>query len=157
MVLSSSNTTVGGPNPQENNVICGNGPQGVLIQPGASGNQVLGNQIGMVGPAATASMRRTATGPRGSDPVLGQSPATREYPLRVEQLRPEQRDLWQRRPRVRISGVGANRNLIQGNYIGVAPGGGYLFGTGNPGNGDAGDGVRIEDGSRTRLAVPRSD
>ena len=51
MVLYSSNTTVGGSNPQENNVICGNGAQGILIQPGASGNQVLGNQIGIAGPS----------------------------------------------------------------------------------------------------------
>ena len=48
---------------------------------------------------------------------------------------------------VRLVGVGANRNLIQSNYIGVGPGGGFLFGTENPGNGDAEDGIRIEDGS----------
>ena len=39
--------------------------------------------------------------------------------------------------------------MIQGNYIGVAPGGGYKFGTGDPGNG--GDGVRIEDGSQNQI------
>jgi len=39
--------------------------------------------------------------------------------------------------------VGATRNLVQGNYIGAAPGGGYRFGTGDPGNGA--DGVRIDD------------
>src|SRR5271157_1334351 len=43
VVLNSSNTTVGGSNPQENNIICGNGAQGILVQPGASGNQILGN------------------------------------------------------------------------------------------------------------------
>ncbi|MGZ3356622.1 MAG: hypothetical protein ACXVBO_17425, partial [Isosphaeraceae bacterium] len=50
---------------------------------------------------------------------------------------------------VHLVGVGANRNLIQGNYIGVAPGGGYKFGTGDPGNG--GDGVLIEDGSQNQI------
>ena len=50
---------------------------------------------------------------------------------------------------VHLVGVGANRNLIQGNYIGVAPGGGYRFGTGNPGNG--GDGVLIKDGSQNQI------
>ena len=48
--LGSTNTTVGGTDPQENNVISGNGAQGVLLEPGSSGNQVLGNQIGVVGP-----------------------------------------------------------------------------------------------------------
>ena len=50
---------------------------------------------------------------------------------------------------VRLVGVGAIRNLIQGNYIGVGPGGGYKFGTGDPGN--RGDGVRIEDGSQNQV------
>ena len=35
---------------------------------------------------------------------------------------------------VHIEGVGATRNLVEANYIGVAPGGGYLFGNGQPGN-----------------------
>ena len=52
-------------------------------------------------------------------------------------------------------GVGATRNLVQGNYIGVAPGGGYLFGTGNPGNTRAtGSGSRTA--SSTRSVAPRS-
>ena len=50
---------------------------------------------------------------------------------------------------VQLVGVGAIRNLIQGNYIGVAPEGGYKFGTGDPGNG--GDGVLIEDGSQNQI------
>ena len=40
-------------------------------------------------------------------------------------------------------GVGATRNLVEANYIGAAPGGGYVFGNGRPGN--AADGVRIDD------------
>ena len=50
-MLGSANATVGGIETQDANVICGNGAQGVLIEPGASGNQVLGNQIGVVGPS----------------------------------------------------------------------------------------------------------
>ena len=53
IVLGSANATVGGIEPQDANVICGNGAQGVLIEPGASGNQVLGNQIGVVGPSTS--------------------------------------------------------------------------------------------------------
>src|SRR5262249_35371253 len=48
--LLSANATVGGTDPQDANVISGNGAQGVWLQPGASGNQVLGNQIGVIGP-----------------------------------------------------------------------------------------------------------
>ena len=47
IMLGSANATVGGFNPDENNVISGNGAQGVLLVPGTSGNQVLGNQIGV--------------------------------------------------------------------------------------------------------------
>ena len=39
--------------------------------------------------------------------------------------------------------MGATRNLVEANYIGAAPGGGYVFGSGDPGN-DA-DGVWIDD------------
>ena len=44
---------------------------------------------------------------------------------------------------VHLSGVGATRNLVEANYIGVAPGGGQVVGTGNPGN--SADGVRLDD------------
>ena len=52
ILLGSANATVGGIEPQDANVIGGNGAQGVLIVPGASGNQVLGNQIGVIGPSS---------------------------------------------------------------------------------------------------------
>ena len=74
VVLNSSNTTVGGSNPQENNIICGNGAQGILVQPGASGNQILGNQIGMAGPSINGLYVAGRQWRRGSsDRVLGQS------------------------------------------------------------------------------------
>ena len=50
---------------------------------------------------------------------------------------------------IRIVGLGEIRNLVQGNLIGIAPGGGYRFGTGNPGN--QGDGIRLEDASLTQI------
>ena len=37
MVLDSTNATVGGTDPQDDNVIAGNGEQGVLIEPGSLG------------------------------------------------------------------------------------------------------------------------
>ena len=53
---------------------------------------------------------------------------------------------------VHISGVGATRNLVEANYIGVAPGGGQLLGTGNPGN--SADGVRLDDAPFNQIGGP---
>ena len=53
------------------------------------------------------------------------------------------------------SGATATRNIVAANLIGLAPGGGYLFGTGNPGNG--GDGVRIEDSADNQIGGPDVD
>jgi hypothetical protein len=50
---------------------------------------------------------------------------------------------------VHIEGVGATRNLVEADYIGVAPGGGFPFGSGDPGNGA--DGVRIDDGQYNQI------
>jgi hypothetical protein len=159
IVLNSSNTTVGGSNPQENNVICGNGLQGILIRPGASGNQVVGNQIGMAGPSDNGLYSQDGNGQEGvlilssgsaSDPpnivyassnFIGTAPGGSTNGGNVIS--------GNGASGVRIVGVGAIRNLVQGNYIGVAPGGGYLFGTGNPGN--SGDGVRLEDAGQNQI------
>ena len=65
LVLNSANTTVGGSNPQENNIICGNGAQGILVEPGASGNQILGNQIGMAGPSTNGLYVQDGNGAEG--------------------------------------------------------------------------------------------
>ena len=53
---------------------------------------------------------------------------------------------------VQLVGVGATRNLVEANYIGVAPGGGYVLGTGNPGNAD--DGVHIDDAPDNQIGGP---
>ena len=50
---------------------------------------------------------------------------------------------------VHIVGVGANRNLVQGNYIGVGPRADTRLAGTDPGN--LGDGVRIEDGSQNQI------
>ncbi len=65
VILNSSNTTVGGSNPQENNIICGNGAEGILVLPGASGNQILGNQIGMAGPSTNGLYSQDGNGAQG--------------------------------------------------------------------------------------------
>ena len=150
VVLGSRNATVGGTEPQDNNVIAGNGMQGVLIEPGASGNQVLGNQIGVVGPSSNGLYFRAGNGAEG---VLIESSGTASNPSSIiyassniiggavagagNVISANGGD------GVHIEGVGATRNLVEANYIGAAPGGGYVFGNGQPGN--AGDGVFIDD------------
>ena len=61
VLLGSTNATIGGVEDQDNNVITGNGQQGVSILPGAVGNQILGNQIGIAGPPL---FRRDSPSPR---------------------------------------------------------------------------------------------
>ena len=154
VVLNSSNTTVGGSNPQENNIICGNGAQGILVEPGASGNQILGNQIGMAGPSINGLYVQAGNGAEG---VLIESTGSLANPQGIVYASSNYVGSatggnvisGNTGAGVHLVGVGAIRNLIQGNYIGVAPGGGYLFGTGDPGNGS--DGVLIQDGSQNQI------
>ena len=80
VVLGSANATVGGIDPQDSNVICGNGSQGVLIEPGASGNQVLGNQIGVAGPSSSGFYFPAGNGAEG---VLIQSSGTAGNPSSI--------------------------------------------------------------------------
>ncbi len=112
------NATVGGTDPQDANVICGNGAQGVLIEPGASGNQVLGNQIGVVGPSNGVLLPGGQRRGRGVDPVAGDCRQSREHRLCVEQhdrrgsRRSRQRHLG--KPRRRRSHRGRGRDAKPG-------------------------------------------
>ena len=124
---------LGGTDPQDSNVIGGNGAQGVLIEPGASGNQVLGNQIGLVGPSSSGVYFLAGNGAEG---VLIESSGTASDPSSIvyassniiggavggagNLISDNHSD------GVHIEGVGATRNLVEANYIGAAPGGGYL-------------------------------
>ena len=53
---------------------------------------------------------------------------------------------------VYASGIGATRNLVEANYIGAAPGGGYAFGNGRPGN--SADGVHLNDSPQNQVGGP---
>lgn len=149
VVLDSANATVGGTDPQDSNIIGGNLEQGVLIEPGASGNQVLGNQIGVVGPNEGFYFQIA----NGGDGVSIQSTGTASDPASIVYASSNVIGgavggagnviSFNGGAGVDIAGVGATRNLVEANYIGTAPGGGYLFGSGDPGN-DA-DGVFIND------------
>ena len=124
--------------PRTANVICGNGAQGVLIEPG---------RIGQPG-ARQPDRRRRAVDDwalfpgwqwlgRGRHPVdlaRASDPASIVYSSsnviggavagRATSSRPTTATAFI------LSGVGATRNLVEANYIGAAPGGGYVFGNG---------------------------
>ena len=51
-----------------------------------------------------------------------------------------------------LQGPTATRNVIGANIIGLGPGGGYRFGTGNPGNGR--NGVWIQDSTQNQVGGP---
>ena len=160
VLLDSNNTTVGGTNPQENNVIDGNGLRngqpglplqpGVQIQPDATGDVVEGNQIGLMGPSINGLYFKGGNGAEGvldfgsSNQIGGPLPAAGNLIS------------GNGSHGIRITGPVATRTIVAANFIGIGPGGGYKFGSGNPGNGDYGDGVLIEGSSATRLADPLS-
>ena len=140
IMLGSANATVGGDEPQDANVIGGNGAQGVLMVPGASGNQVLGNQIGVIGPSSNGLY---FTDGNGSDGVAIESSGSAADPSSIVfassnvigGAAPGSGNIISANHGygVHLIGVGATRNLVEANYIGAAPGGGYAFGNGRPG------------------------
>ena len=156
VVLGSRNATVGGIDPQAANIIGDNLEQGVMIEPGASGNQVLDNQIGIIGPTTFGYYYRASNGAEG---VLIMSSGTLSNPSGIDYASSNiiggaaqgAGNIISANASygVHIVGVGATRNLVEANYIGVAPGGGFLFGSGDPGNGA--DGVRIDGGQYNQI------
>ena len=133
--------------------------QGVLIEPGASGNQVLGNQIGLAGPSSNGFYFLDGNGAEG---ILIESSGTAANPSSIvyassntiggavgdagNLISDNHGD------GIHIEGVGATSNLVESNYIGTAPGGGYTLGDGQPGN--LGDGVLIDDAPDNQIGGP---
>jgi hypothetical protein len=155
IVVNANNTAIGGTNPQESNLVSGNGQQGILIQPSGTGNIIQGNEIGVIAASSTlyAQVGNHAEGVLifGASNEVGGPAATA-----VQGTESDAGNVISGNGShgIRISGTTATRNIIAGNFIGLAPGGGYKFGTGDPGNGDAGDGVRIEDAPQNQVGGP---
>ena len=125
-------------------MIAGNGHAGRLIQVDATGNVVEGNQIGMIGPAGNGLYAQVGNGAEG---VLVYGPSTAiGVPGAGNVISANGLS------GIRISGTAATRTIVAANLIGLAPGGGYRFGTASPGNG--GDGVRIEDSALNQVGGP---
>ena len=144
----ANNTTVGGTNPQDNNVIAGNQEQGIWVDAAATGNVIEGNQIGMIGPSTNGRYYQVGNGADGvlvdgSSNVIGGSgdAAANVISGNVGSG-------------IDIVGPVATRTIVGANLIGLAPGGGYLLGTGDPGNG--GDGVLIDNSASNVIGGPDS-
>ena len=148
LYINGQNTTIGGTNPQENNVIAGNQEQGIWINTEGTASVIEGNQIGMIGPSSSGHYYQVGNGADGilvdgpSNVVGGSSDAAGNV----------------------ISGNGGNgidvvgpsgtETVIGANVIGLGPGGGYVLGSGDPGNG--GDGVLINDSPSNVIGGPNS-
>jgi hypothetical protein len=144
VLIEGVNTTLGGPVPQDDNVIAGNGAQGVLIDPGAEGNQVIGDQIGLIGPSGNGLYYPLGNGAQGvlvesSSNLIGTPGVGNVISLNggdgVEILE--------------TPDDGATQNVIAANLIGTGPGGGLILGSGDPGN--LGNGVEIQDAANNMI------
>ncbi len=158
-MLAAANATIGGTDPQDANVIDDNTEQGVLIKPGGSGNQVLGNQIGIVGPSSAGVYFDAGN---GGDGVDIESSGTAGDQMSIVYASSNiiggaaagAGNLISRNGGygVVIDGVGATGNLVEADFIGVGPGGGYGFGNGDPGN--ASGGVLINNAPDNEVGGP---
>jgi hypothetical protein len=153
--IGAINATIGGTAPQENNVISGNLEQGILVEPGADGNVISGNQVGVIGPTDNGRYFQVGNGKSGvvirsAVNSIGGSTSGAGNVISAN----GGNGIW-------ISGEHAIGNVITGNIVGSAPGGGYVYGAGDPGNGSSGnpiegqDGIRIEQAYGTQVGGPR--
>ena len=141
IIVDANNTTIGGTDPD--NVIAGNGQQGIWLQVHATGNVVEANEIGMIGPAGNGLYAQVGD---------GQESSSRDRATRSACRQPAMPDSGKRQVRCGFcAGAAATRTIVAANLMGLAPGGGFRFGTGVPGNG--GDGVRM-DASMNQVGGP---
>jgi parallel beta-helix repeat protein len=141
VLVRAPNTTIGGTNPQESNVITANGLGGIVLDVGATGSVVSGNQVGLMS-VADGRYAQNGNGFAGggtADGVLVLASSVLVGGVGVDGANVISGNAGNG---VHVSGATATQTNITSNIIGLAPGGGYLFGTFNPGNGL--DGVRIE-------------
>jgi hypothetical protein len=140
LINAPTNNTIGGPVPEEHNTIDGNGGPGIHILPGAEGNQVEGNLIGIAQQDAQfyyiAGNTQDGVLVESSSNAIGGAIAGDTNVISGNGVEG-----------IHITGSAATSNRILGNYIGTDPGGTLLFGQGTPGN--AQDGILIENAPNT--------
>lgn len=142
LIDAPTNNTVGGAAPEAHNTIAGNGLQGVQINPDAQGSQVIGNLIGVA--QQDAGLYYLAGNGQEGVLVLSSSNAIGGPAAGATNIISANGSYG-----IRVSGVDATRNRIQGNDIGTDTGGTLAFGQGVPGN--LRDGILIEDAPNTLI------
>lgn len=153
-IASPSNNTVGGVDPQTHNGIAGNLTQGVRIAAGAIGNQVVGNLIGVLEESPTVYFQV----PNGQEGILVESASNA-----IGGAVPGSTNVISANGTYGIHVVGpdAVRNRIEANYIGTDITGSFIFGQGNPGNGqfdqftgNLRDGIFIDNAPSNQIGIP---
>jgi hypothetical protein len=145
VIDAPSNNTIGGDAQETHNIIAGNGLQGVHIMPGAEGNQVIGNLIGVLeqdttlyyidGNAAEGILVESSSNHLGDDSKGGTNVISSNGSQGIH-----------------ITGVQATLNAVKSNFIGTDINGTFKFGQGNPGNGS--DGILIENAPNNIIGGP---
>jgi hypothetical protein len=147
VLIAGTNATVGGVETQDADVIIGNGAEGVSIVPGAQGNQVVGNQIGTLGPLDMGGVYFIV--PNGSDGVRIADSSNQVGGAGTGAGNLISGNLGDG---VHVVGPASTRVNILGNYIGVGAGGGFLIGSDDPGN--LGDGVALDNAGDNTVGGP---
>ncbi len=127
---------VGGPNPEDRNLIAGNDSYGLLLTTGAFDNNVAGNYIG------ADSSGRSGPG-NGSAGILLNKRAHDNF-IGGDDLTQGNLISANRGDGIRLSGPDVTENTITGNLIGSSM-------TGREYLGNAGDGIHLTDGANTNL------
>ncbi|MCA9438863.1 MAG: right-handed parallel beta-helix repeat-containing protein, partial [Candidatus Omnitrophica bacterium] len=135
----TSNTLIGGPNAEARNVISGNNLDGITLNTSSSGNTIVGNFIGTDGTgllplgnkfsgiAVFTSDNRIGGSEAGERNVIGDNG---------------------------VFGIGvqlADRNIVQGNYIGIGADGSTPLGNRGTTLGGTGDGIFLEKASSNTI------
>ncbi len=155
VIDAPTNNTVGGVTPETHNGIAGNLQQGVNILPGAEGNQVLGNTIGVLEQDSTFYYQ-VGNGAEGvlvqsSSNAIGGAVSGSTNIISANESYG-----------VHIVGPAAIDNRVESNYIGTDINGTFKYGQGFPGNGQntpttAGnlrDGVYIDNAPDNLIGIP---
>jgi Calx-beta domain len=153
-IAGATNSEVGGVAPDAHDAISGNLQQGVRIEVGADGNQVTGDLIGVLQQDSTVYYQ-VGNGAEGvlvmsSSNVIGGAVAGSTNIISANLTYG-----------IHIEGTAALRNLVEANYIGTDINGTYLFGQGDPGNGQNNppqtgnlrDGIFIDDSPDNQIGA----
>ena len=154
-IASPTNNSVGGVSPETHNAIAGNLAQGVVIDVGANGNLVVGNLIGVLEQDST-HYYQVGNGAEGvlvesASNLIGGAVAGATNVISANQTYG-----------IHIEGPGALANRVEANYIGTDINGTFIFGQGNPGNGqnipaqmgNLRDGIFIDDAPDNQIGIP---